>query len=99
MARLIDRKDKETPKIEQVADTTRNIPQREKKQSASFSAKDRKNIKVNPDTMTKLEVIANNFFDKKIKQYELQDILVDYYIQNALETRQQKILRDLLKQF
>lgn len=101
MARLLDREDKQPPKISELADTKRNVGSEKntKSNKEKFTASDRKNIKVNPDTMLKLEVVANNFFDRKMKQYELQDILVNFYIENALESRQQKILKDLLKQF
>ncbi|EAD1625636.1 replication and copy control-associated protein [Listeria monocytogenes] len=96
MARLIDRKDKEQAQVVQQADTTRQVNSTRKKEQ-KISAKDRKNIKINPDDMLLLDTIAHNFFETKLKQYELINLLLEHWVDTKLEPRQQKILKDLLK--
>ncbi|HDR8493684.1 TPA: hypothetical protein QC448_004779 [Bacillus cereus] len=59
----------------------------------SLSATDRKNIKVSPETLNKIKAICTM---KGIKNYELIDEMLDYYIGNKLNSNEQKNLNDLI---
>ncbi|EDJ9854152.1 replication and copy control-associated protein [Listeria monocytogenes] len=96
MARLIDRKDKEQAQVKTQADTSRKVNTKSNSEK-KVNAKDRKNIKVNPDDMLLIDTIANNFFETKLKHYELVNLLLENWVDTKLEPRQQKILKDLFK--
>lgn len=59
----------------------------------SLSAADRKNIKVSPETLNKIKTICTM---KDMKNYELIDEILDYYISNKLNAHEQNILNDIV---
>ncbi|PEN45026.1 hypothetical protein CN630_19810 [Bacillus wiedmannii] len=59
----------------------------------SLPASDRKNIKVSPETLNKIKAICTM---KDIKNYELIDEMLDYYIANKLNSNEQDNLNDIL---
>ncbi|MEB8805086.1 hypothetical protein P4G82_25285 [Bacillus cereus] len=59
----------------------------------SLSASDRKNIKVSPETLSKIKAICTM---KDMKNYELIDEMLDYYITNKLNSNEQNNLNDIL---
>ncbi|WP_242243594.1 hypothetical protein [Bacillus cereus group sp. BfR-BA-01309] len=59
------------------------------KKKNSLSAADRKNIKVSPETLNKIKTICTM---KDIKNYELIDEILDYYITNKLNSNEQNNL-------
>ncbi|MBJ8031106.1 hypothetical protein [Bacillus cereus group sp. N21] len=59
----------------------------------SLSATDRKNIKVSPETLNKIKAICTI---KDIKNYELIDEMLDYYIDNKLNSNEQNNLNDIM---
>ncbi|MEW9139138.1 hypothetical protein [Bacillus wiedmannii] len=63
------------------------------KKKNTLSAADRKNIKVSPETLNKIKAICTM---KDIKNYELIDEMLDYYIDNKLNSNEQKNLNDLI---
>ncbi|SIR95145.1 hypothetical protein SAMN05878494_5373 [Bacillus cereus] len=63
------------------------------KKKNSLSAADRKNIKVSPETLNKIKTICTM---KDMKNYELIDEILDYYIANTLNAHEQNILNDIV---
>ncbi|KXY25658.1 hypothetical protein [Bacillus sp. FSL K6-0067] len=63
------------------------------KKKNSLSAADRKNIKVSPETLNKIKAICTM---KDIKNYELIDEILDYYIANKLNSNEQNNLNDII---
>ena len=63
------------------------------KKKNSLSAADRKNIKVSPETLNKIKTICTI---KDMKNYELIDEILDYYITNKLNAHEQNILNDIV---
>lgn len=63
------------------------------KKKNSLSAADRKNIKVSPETLNKIKTICTI---KDMKNYELIDEILDYYITNKLNAHEQNILTDIV---
>ncbi|PDY76508.1 hypothetical protein [Bacillus cereus] len=59
----------------------------------SLSAADRKNIKVLPETLNKVKAICTM---KDIKNYELIDEMLNYYIANKLNSNEQNNLNDIM---
>ncbi|PFB24112.1 hypothetical protein [Bacillus cereus] len=59
----------------------------------SLSAADRKNIKVSPETLNKIKTICTM---KDMKNYELIDEILDYYIANKLDAHEQSTLDDII---
>ncbi|MES5869170.1 hypothetical protein [Bacillus cereus group sp. RP32] len=58
-----------------------------------LSETDRKNIKVSPETLSKIKAISTM---KDIKNYELIDEILDYYIANKLSSNEQNNLNDII---
>ncbi|PHB88192.1 hypothetical protein COE98_21060 [Bacillus wiedmannii] len=58
-----------------------------------LSAADRKNIKVSPETLNKIKTICTM---KDMKNYELIDEILDYYIANKLDAHEQSTLDDII---
>ncbi|MED4641113.1 hypothetical protein P9487_05280 [Bacillus cereus] len=54
---------------------------------------DRKNIKVSPETLNKIKTICTM---KDMKNYELIDEILDYYIASKLNEHEQNILNDII---
>ncbi|KXY86280.1 hypothetical protein MKY89_30110 [Bacillus sp. FSL W7-1294] len=63
------------------------------KKKNSLSAADRKNIKVSPETLNKIKTICTM---KDMKNYELIDEILDYYIANKLNKNEQSTLNDII---
>lgn len=63
------------------------------KKKNSLSAADRKNIKVSPETLNKIKTICTM---KDMKNYELIDEILDYYIANKLDAHEQSTLDDII---
>ncbi|MGE7787450.1 hypothetical protein ACQKMX_27495 [Bacillus cereus] len=63
------------------------------KKKNSLSSADRKNIKVSPETLNKIKAICTM---KDIKNYELIDEILDYYIANKLNSNEQNNLNDII---
>ncbi|MGE7431518.1 hypothetical protein ACQKLM_25925 [Bacillus thuringiensis] len=63
------------------------------KKKNSLSAADRKNIKVSPETLNKIKTICTM---KDMKNYELIDEILDYYIANKLDAHEQSTLDDIV---
>ncbi|MGI8216692.1 hypothetical protein [Bacillus cereus] len=63
------------------------------KKKNTLSAADRKNIKVSPETLNKIKAICTM---KDIKNYELIDEILDYYIANKLNKNEQSTLNDII---
>ncbi|QWG92761.1 hypothetical protein [Bacillus mycoides] len=59
----------------------------------SLSAADRKNIKVSPKSLNKIKAICTM---KDMKNYEFIDEILDYYIANKLNEREQQTLNDII---
>ncbi|PHE54296.1 hypothetical protein [Bacillus pseudomycoides] len=60
---------------------------------SSLPVADRKNIKVSPETLNKIKAICTM---KDIKNYELIDEMLDYYINNKLNSNEQTNLTDII---
>ncbi|PGB21668.1 hypothetical protein COM06_30010 [Bacillus toyonensis] len=58
-----------------------------------LSAADRKNIKVSPETLNNIKAICTI---KNIKNYELIDEMLDYYIDNKLNSNEKNNLNDMI---
>lgn len=58
-----------------------------------LSATDRKNIKVSPEALSKVKAISTM---KDMKNYELIDEILDYYITNKLDAHEQNTLNDIV---
>ncbi|PER24666.1 hypothetical protein CN490_22955 [Bacillus cereus] len=63
------------------------------KKKNSLSATDRKNIKVSSETLNKIKAICTM---KDMKNYELIDEILDYYIVNKLNDHQKNTLNDIV---
>lgn len=59
----------------------------------SLSTTERKNIKVSPETLNKIKAICTM---KDMKNYELIDEMLDYYVDNKLNSNEQDNLNDIL---
>ncbi|PEI49966.1 hypothetical protein [Bacillus toyonensis] len=60
---------------------------------SSLSATERKNVKVSPETLNKIKAICTI---KDIKNYELIDEMLDYYINNNLNSNEKTNLTDII---
>ncbi|PGZ57370.1 hypothetical protein COE58_25850 [Bacillus cereus] len=88
---LIKRNTPEEPVITQSANTERTIQNNSIKKTV-LTAKDRKNIKIAPDTFSKIKTICTM---KSMKNYEFIDELLEFYIANQLTEREQRILKNI----
>ncbi|QWG42874.1 hypothetical protein EXW31_00015 (plasmid) [Bacillus mycoides] len=66
-------------------------PENQKKNS--LSAADRKNIKVSPESLSKIKAICTM---KDIKNYEFIDEILTFYITNKLNEREKNTLNDII---
>ncbi|MED0958281.1 hypothetical protein [Bacillus paramycoides] len=66
-------------------------PKKNKKNS--LSAADRKNIKVSPESLSKIKAICTM---KDMKNYEFIDEILDFYITNKLNVREKNTLNDII---
>ncbi|PEW83740.1 hypothetical protein CN445_24190 [Bacillus cereus] len=63
------------------------------KKKNSLSAADRKNIKVSPESLSKIKAICTM---KDMRNYEFIDEILDFYITNKLNTREKHTLNDII---
>lgn len=66
-------------------------PKTQKKNS--LSAADRKNIKVSPESLSKIKAICTM---KDMKNYEFIDEILNFYITNKLNEREKHTLNDII---
>lgn len=92
---LIKRETPQEPKITQSANTERNVQSTNNNttpQKKVLTAQDRKNIKVTPESFSKIKTICTM---KSLKNYEFIDEILEFYIANNLTEREQRILRNI----
>lgn len=61
----------------------------------SLSAADRKNIKVSPESLSKIKAICTM---KDMKNYEFIDEILNFYITNKLNEREKHTLNDVISE-
>ncbi|PEP56243.1 hypothetical protein [Bacillus pseudomycoides] len=84
---LVNREPSKEPKIKEAANTTRNTQQKK-----ALASQDRKNIKVTPESFSKIKTICTM---KSMKNYEFIDEILEFYIANNLTEREQRILKNI----
>nr|WP_252188842.1 hypothetical protein [Bacillus mycoides] len=89
---LIKRETPQEPKIAQSANTERNFQTDSSPKKKSMKAHERKNIKVSPETFSKIKTICTM---KSMKNYEFIDEILEFYITNNLTEREQRILKNI----
>ena len=92
---LIKRETPQEPKITQSANTERNVQSTNNNttpQKKVLIAQDRKNIKVTPESFSKIKTICTM---KSMKNYEFIDEILEFYIANNLTEREQRILKNI----
>ncbi|OKA18083.1 hypothetical protein BJR05_27545 [Bacillus cereus] len=73
--------------MNETANTTRNTQGKK-----VLTAQDRKNIKVTPESFSKIKTICTM---KSMKNYEFIDEILEFYIANNLTEREQRILKNI----
>lgn len=92
---LIKRETPQEPKIAQSANTERNVQSTISNTTPKkkvLTAQDRKNIKVTPESFSKIKTICTM---KSMKNYEFIDEILEFYIANNLTEREQRILKNI----
>ncbi|MDV6040387.1 hypothetical protein N7X28_28630 [Bacillus sp. SM-B1] len=92
---LIKRETPQEPKITQSANTERNVQSTNNNTTPKkkiLTAQDRKNIKVTPESFSKIKTICTM---KSMKNYEFIDEILEFYIANNLTEREQRILKNI----
>lgn len=92
---LIKRETPQEPKIAQSANTERNVQSTNNNTTPTkkvLTAQDRKNIKVTPESFSKIKTICTM---KSMKNYEFIDEILEFYIANNLTEREQRILKNI----
>ncbi|WP_242224436.1 hypothetical protein [Bacillus cereus group sp. BfR-BA-01380] len=91
---LIKRETPQEPKIAQSANTERNVQSTNNniQKKKSLTSQDRKNIKVTPESFSKIKTICTM---KSMKNYEFIDEILEFYIANNLTEREQRILKNI----
>ncbi|MEB9624538.1 hypothetical protein BK741_09850 [Bacillus thuringiensis serovar iberica] len=92
---LIKRETPQEPKITQSANTERNVQSTNNNNTPKkkvLTAQDRKNIKVTPESFSKIKTICTM---KSVKNYEFIDEILEFYIANNLTEREQRILKNI----
>ena len=92
---LIKRETPQEPKIAQSANTERNVQSTNNNITPTkkvLTAQDRKNIKVTPESFSKIKTICTM---KSMKNYEFIDEILEFYIANNLTEREQRILKNI----
>ncbi|MDZ4452829.1 hypothetical protein ORM34_18270 [Bacillus cereus] len=84
---LVKRELPKDPNINDKANTTRNTQGKK-----GLTAQDRKNIKVTPESFSKIKTICTM---KSMKNYEFIDEILEFYIANNLTEREQRILKNI----
>lgn len=83
---LLDRQPKTRPAVNDIGESSRVVP----KKKTGYSATDRKTIKVDPPVKNRVEILKS-ITDKK--EYLLLEEMVDFYINNNLDEREQRIVK------
>lgn len=89
---LIKRETPQEPKIKQSANTERNAQPNTTPTKKVLTAQERKNIKVTPESFSKIKTICTM---KSMKNYEFIDEILEFYIANNLTEREQRILKNI----
>ncbi|MDR4328324.1 MULTISPECIES: hypothetical protein [Bacillus cereus group] len=93
---LIKRETPQEPKIAQSANTERNVQSTSTNTNTQkrkvLTAEERKNIKVTPESFSKIKSICTM---KSMKNYEFIDEILEFYIANNLTEREQRILKNI----
>jgi hypothetical protein len=89
---LIKRETPQEPKIAQSANTERNVQSTSAQKKKVLTAQERKNIKVSPESFSKIKTICTM---KSMKNYEFIDEILEFYIANNLTEREQRILKNI----
>ncbi|MBO1628504.1 hypothetical protein J4P90_25630 [Bacillus sp. SY8(2021)] len=79
----------------QSANTERNVQSTNNsnvQKKKVLTAQDRKNIKVTPESFSKIKTICTM---KSMKNYEFIDEILEFYIANNLTEREQRILKNI----
>ncbi|MDA2480711.1 hypothetical protein PDN61_30925 [Bacillus cereus] len=84
---LVKRELPKDPNINDKANTQRNTQGKK-----ILTAQDRKNIKVSPESFSKIKTICTM---KSMKNYEFIDEILEFYIANNLTEREQRILKNI----
>ncbi|MDA2525882.1 hypothetical protein [Bacillus cereus group sp. BfR-BA-00999] len=84
---LVKRELPKDPNINDKANTKRNTQGKK-----VLTAQDRKNIKVTPESFSKIKTICTM---KSMKNYEFIDEILEFYIANNLTEREQRILKNI----
>ncbi|MEB9437469.1 hypothetical protein P4I98_04175 [Bacillus cereus] len=84
---LVKRELPKDPNINDKANTQRNTQGKK-----VLTAQDRKNIKVSPESFSKIKTICTM---KSMKNYEFVDEILEFYIANNLTEREQRILKNI----
>ncbi|PDY73575.1 hypothetical protein [Bacillus cereus] len=84
---LVKRELPKDPNINDKANTQRNTQGKK-----VLTAQDRKNIKVTPESFSKIKTICTM---KSMKNYEFIDEILEFYIANNLTEREQRILKNI----
>ncbi|MFC9728285.1 hypothetical protein [Bacillus cereus] len=84
---LVKRELPKDPNINDKANTQRNTQGKK-----VLTAQDRKNIKVSPESFSKIKTICTM---KSMKNYEFIDEILEFYIANNLTEREQRILKNI----
>ncbi|MBO0441516.1 hypothetical protein [Candidatus Enterococcus ikei] len=83
---LLDRQAKGRPSVQDIGESSRVVPKKNK----GYSASQRKTIKVDPPVKNRVEILKS-ITDKK--EYLLLEEIVDFYINNNLDEREQRIVK------
>lgn len=92
---LINREEPKIPVVKETVDISRNIQksdEKEKKKTKTLTAKDRKNIKVEPDIFNEIKTISTM---KGKKNYEIIRDAIESYKNNNLTDRERRILKNI----
>lgn len=84
---LVKRELPKDPNINDKANTKRDTQGKK-----ILTAQDRKNIKVTPESFSKIKTICTM---KSMKNYEFIDEILEFYIANNLTEREQRILKNI----
>jgi len=85
---LLDREAKDRKQVGDVGKPNRNP----KNTTKEYTASDRKTVKVDPPVKNRIEILKS-ILDKK--EYQLIDEMVDFYINNHLDEREQRIVKGM----
>lgn len=93
MAKLINRNEPQKPIIQESANTERTVVNNKNTAKQKLDPKDRKNIKVSPSSFALLKTVSTL---QSKKNYELIDEMIEYYVENNLTEREQRMLKNII---